>query len=205
MFRVVYCEKKYLIIFFFMLNYITDGDKYMTFKGTTVLAVRYGGKSAIAGDGQVTLGDTVIKSNAVKIRKMYNDKVIAGFAGSTADALTLFEKFEQKIEQFKGNISRAAVEMAKEWRTDKVLRRLEALLLVMDKEHIYLISGNGDVMEPEDGVMGIGSGGQYAVAAAKALIKFGKNLTAKKIVEESLKIASSICIYTNDKITCEEI
>jgi len=177
----------------------------MEFKGTTVLAVRYNGKCAIGGDGQVTLGDTIVKSNAVKIRKMFNNKILAGFAGSTADALTLFEKFENKVEEFKGNIARAAVELAKEWRTDKILRRLEAMLIVMDSEHIYLISGNGDVIEPEDGVIGIGSGGQYAVAAAKAMIKFGSNLTAKQIVEESLKIASSICIYTNDKLTVEEL
>ncbi len=177
----------------------------MEFKGTTVLAVRYNGKAAIGGDGQVTLGDTVVKSNAIKVRRMYNGKIIAGFAGSTADALTLFEKFEKRIEQYNGNISRAAVELAKEWRTDKILRRLEALLIVMNSEHIYLISGNGDVIEPEEGVVGIGSGGQFASAAAKAMIKFGKNLTAKMIVEESLKIAASICIYSNNKIHIEEI
>lgn len=177
----------------------------MEFRGTTVLAVKYNGKCAIGGDGQVTMGETIVKSNAIKIRRMYNNKILAGFAGSTADALTLFEKFEQKAEEYKGNISRAAVELAKEWRTDKILRRLEALLIVMNSEHIYLISGNGDVIEPEEGVIGIGSGGQYAVAAAKAMMKFGSNLTAKKIVEESLKIAASICIYTNDKITVEEL
>lgn len=177
----------------------------MRFKGTTVLAVKHNGKVAIGGDGQVTLGETIVKSNAVKVRRMYNGKILAGFAGSTADALTLFEKFEKKIEQYNGNIARAAVELAKEWRTDKILRRLEALLIVMNPEHIYLISGNGDVIEPEEGVLGIGSGGQFAAAAAKAMIKFGRNLTARKIVEESLKIAASICVYSNDKIKVEEI
>jgi ATP-dependent HslUV protease subunit HslV len=179
--------------------------EHLKFKGTTVLAVKHNGKVAIGGDGQVTLGETVVKTNAVKIRKIYNGKILAGFAGSTADALTLFEKFESKIEQYKGNLARASVELAKEWRTDKVLRRLEALLIVMNNENIYLISGNGDVIEPEDGVIGIGSGGQYAVAAAKALVKFAKDLDAKTIVEESLKIAASICIYSNSNITVEVI
>lgn len=177
----------------------------MKFEGTTILAVRYNDRGALGGDGQITLGDTVVKSNAVKVRRMYNEKVIAGFAGSTADALTLFEKFEKKIEQYKGNLARASVELAKEWRTDKVLRRLEALLVVMNNKHIFLLSGNGDVIEPEDGVVGIGSGGAFATAAAKAMIMTGKNLTAKEIVEGSLRIASTICIYTNDKIHVEEL
>ena len=166
----------------------------MNIRGTTILALRHNKTFALGGDGQVTLGDTVMKSNAKKVRRLYHDKILAGFAGATADAFTLFERFESKIEQYNGKLSRAAVELAKEWRTDKVLRRLEALLVVMDKTYIYVISGNGDVIEPEDGVCGIGSGGQYAVAAARAIIKFNKDMNAKKIVEESLKIASSICI-----------
>ncbi len=177
----------------------------MEIRGTTILAVKHKGTTALGGDGQMTLGDTVMKSNARKIRTMYNNEILAGFAGSTADALTLFEKFEEKIEQYNGKISRAAVELAKEWRTDKILRRLEALLIVANKENMYIISGNGDVIEPEDGVVGIGSGGMYAVAAARAMVKFANNASAKKIVEESLKIAGSICIYTNQNIIVEEL
>ncbi len=174
------------------------------FNGTTILCVRKNGKVAIAGDGQVTLGQTILKHNANKIRKMYNDKVLAGFAGATADALTLFEKFESKIETHKGNIMRAAVELAKDWRTDKVLRRLEALLVVADREHSFIISGNGDVLEPEDGIAAIGSGGPYAHAAAKALAEH-TDLEARRIVEEAMKITSRICIYTNESITIEEL
>jgi len=174
------------------------------FRGTTVICVRKDGKVAIGGDGQVTLGQTVLKHNAKKIRRMYNNNVLAGFAGATADAFTLFEKFEGKLETYRGNITRAAVELAKDWRTDKILRRLEALLIVADKEHSFIISGNGDVIEPEDGISAIGSGGPYAHAAAKALIEHTQ-LDPNKIVEEALKIASRICIYTNDSISIEEI
>jgi ATP-dependent HslUV protease subunit HslV len=174
------------------------------FHGTTILCVRKNDKVAIAGDGQVTMGNIVLKHNANKIRKMYNDKIIAGFSGATADALTLFEKFETKLETHRGNITRAAVELAKDWRTDKILRRLEALLIVADKEHSFIISGTGDVLEPEDGIAAIGSGGPYAQAAAKALIEH-TNLEPGKIVEEAMKITSRICIYTNEQIVIEEL
>ena len=177
----------------------------MKIKGTTILAISQNQTCALGGDGQVTLENTVMKSNANKVRRLYHDKILAGFAGATADAFTLFEKFEGKIEQYNGKLSRAAVELAKEWRTDRMLRRLEALLVVMDKKNIYIISGNGDVIEPEDGIVGIGSGGQYAVAAARGIIKFNKGFKAKKIVEESLKIAASICIYTNENLIVEEL
>lgn len=172
--------------------------------GTTILAVRRNGKTAIAGDGQVTIGATVMKHNAKKIRKMYNDKILAGFAGATADAFTLFEKFESKLEQYHGNLTRAAVELAKDWRTDKILRRLEALMIVADQERSFIISGNGDVIEPENGVAAIGSGGPYALAAARALTQHTQ-LDAKKIVEEAMMIAADICIYTNNEITVEEL
>jgi ATP-dependent HslUV protease subunit HslV len=174
------------------------------FHGTTVLCVRKDGKVAIGGDGQVTLGQTVLKHNAKKIRRMYNNNVLAGFAGATADAFTLFEKFEGKLETYRGNITRAAVELAKDWRTDKILRRLEALLIVADKEHSFIISGNGDVIEPEDGIAAIGSGGPYAQAAAKALL-YHTQLAPKQIVEEAMKITSKICIYTNESISIEEL
>ena len=174
------------------------------FKGTTILCVRRDGKVAIAGDGQVTMGNTVLKHNAKKVRTMYDNKLIAGFSGATADAFTLFERFEAKIESYRGNIKRAAVELAKDWRTDKILRRLEALLIIADKEHTFIISGTGDVIEPEDGVAAIGSGGPYAQAAAKALFE-NTNLPAREIVEKSMKIASNICIYTNENITIEEL
>lgn len=176
----------------------------MMFQGTTILCVRRDNKVAIAGDGQVTIGQTVLKHNANKIRKMFNDNILAGFAGATADALTLFEKFEAKIETYRGNITRAAVELAKDWRTDKILRRLEALLIVADREHSFIISGNGDVLEPEDGIAAIGSGGPYAHAAAKALLEH-TSLDARRIVEEAMKITSRICIYTNEYITIEEL
>jgi ATP-dependent HslUV protease subunit HslV len=172
--------------------------------GTTIIAVRKNGKTAIAGDGQVTVGATVMKHNAKKVRKMYNNKVLAGFAGATADAFTLFEKFESKLEQFHGNLTRAAVELAKDWRTDKVLRRLEALMIVADQERSFILSGNGDVIEPENGVASIGSGGPYALAAARALLDHTQ-LDAKSIVEESMKIAGEICIYTNKEISVEEL
>jgi ATP-dependent HslUV protease subunit HslV len=172
--------------------------------GTTILAVRRNGKTAIGGDGQVTVGSTVMKQNAVKVRKMYNNKVLAGFAGATADAFTLFEKFEAKLDQFHGNLTRAAVELAKDWRTDKVLRRLEALMIVADRERSFILSGNGDVIEPENGVTAIGSGGPYALAAARALMDH-TGLDARAVVEHSMKIAGDICIYTNREITIEEL
>ena len=172
--------------------------------GTTILCARRNGKTAIAGDGQVTVGNTVLKRNAVKVRKMYGDKIVTGFAGATADAFTLFEKFEAKLEQYRGNLTRAAVELAKDWRTDKVLRRLEALMIVADSERTFVLSGNGDVIEPENGIAAIGSGGPYALAAARALME-NTNFEARKIVEESLKIAADICIYTNREITVEEL
>ncbi len=172
--------------------------------GTTVLSVRHKGKVVMAGDGQVTLEHTIMKHSARKVRKIYNDRVLAGFAGATADAFTLFSKFEEKLEQYNGNLVRAAVELAKEWRTDRVLRRLEALIIVADHEHSLVISGNGDVIEPDDGVTAIGSGGPYAHAAAKALTEYS-NLDAKAIAESAMKIAASICIYTNDRIIIEEL
>lgn len=171
---------------------------------TTILCIRRDSHVAIGGDGQVTMGNTILKQNARKIRKMYHDKVIAGFAGATADAFTLFEKFETKLESYRGNLTRAAVELAKDWRTDKILRRLEALLIVADGEHTLIISGNGDVIEPEDGIAAIGSGGAYAQAAARALFR-KTDLTAREIAEEALKIAAEICIYTNETITVEEL
>ncbi|MEE8423921.1 MAG: ATP-dependent protease subunit HslV [Thermodesulfobacteriota bacterium] len=174
------------------------------FKGTTIISVRRNGKVAVAGDGQVSFNNTVMKHRAVKVRKMYNGKILGGFAGSTADAFTLFEKFDSKLEKYRGNLTRAAVELAKDWRTDKILRRLEALLIVVDKEHSFIISGSGDVIEPEEGIVAIGSGGSYALAAAKAMLKHTK-LDARKIVEEALKIAADICVFTNDKIVVEEL
>ena len=175
-----------------------------TLHGTTIVAVRHAGKVVLAGDGQVTIGQTVMKHNARKVRRLYDGKVLAGFAGATADAFTLFEKFEQKLEAVNGNLRRAAVELAKDWRTDRVLRRLEALLLVADAESTLLVSGNGDVLEPDDGVIAIGSGGNYALAAAKALVKHA-SLDARAIAEEALRIAASICVYTNDAIAVEEL
>jgi ATP-dependent HslUV protease subunit HslV len=171
---------------------------------TTVIGLIRNGRSAMGSDGQVTVSNTVLKHNTKKVRKIYNDKVLAGFAGSTADALTLFEKFETKLEQYKGNLSRAAVELAKDWRTDRYLRRLEALLAVMDTKNSFIISGNGDVIEPDDGIVAIGSGGSYATASARMLIKYTE-LSARQIVEESLKVAADICIYTNNHITIEEL
>jgi ATP-dependent HslUV protease subunit HslV len=173
-------------------------------KGTTILCVRRQGSVAIGGDGQVTMGNTVLKQNAKKIRKMYSEKILAGFSGATADAFTLFEKFEGKLEAYRGNITRAAVELAKDWRTDKILRRLEALLIVADKDHTFIISGTGDVIEPEEGIAAIGSGGAYAQAAARALYD-NTSLETRDIVEKSMKIASDICIYTNQHITIEEL
>jgi ATP-dependent HslUV protease subunit HslV len=174
------------------------------FHGTTILCVRKNGKVSLGADGQVTMGNTVLKHNAVKIRKMYGDKILAGFAGATADAFTLFEKFEAKLEAYRGNLARAAVELAKDWRTDKILRRLEALLIVTDSEHTLILSGTGDVIEPEDGIAAIGSGGPFAQAAAKALSE-NTDLSARDIVEKSMRIAAGICIYTNDNIVIEEL
>jgi ATP-dependent HslUV protease subunit HslV len=171
---------------------------------TTVIGLIKNGKAAMGSDGQVTVGNTVMKHHTKKVRKLYNDKVLAGFAGSTADALTLFEKFESKLEQYKGNLSRAAVELAKEWRTDRYLRRLEALLAVMDNEKSFIISGNGDVIEPDDGIAAIGSGGSFATAAARMLVKYSE-LPAVDIVKEALNVAADICIYTNHNITIEEL
>ncbi len=171
---------------------------------TTIVVVRHKGEVAIGGDGQVTLQHTILKHKAKKIRKMYGNKILAGFAGSTADAFTLFERFEAKLEAFGGNLQRAALELAKDWRTDRVLRKLEALLVVADKEKSFLLSGNGDVMEPDDGIIAIGSGGSYALAAAKVLIKHS-NLNAKDIVREAILTASTVCIYTNKEIEVAEL
>jgi ATP-dependent HslUV protease subunit HslV len=173
-------------------------------RSTTVVCVRRNGAVAMAADGQVTLGESVIKHTAKKIRRLYNDKILAGFAGSTADAFSLFARFEAKLEQYHGNLGRAAVELAKEWRTDKVLRHLEALLLVADTSLTFLISGGGDVIEPDGGVAAIGSGGSYALAASRALME-NTDLPARKIAEEAMKIAGKICIYTNETFTVEEL
>lgn len=175
-------------------------------RGTTVLAIIGENGVAMGADGQVTIGQTIMKSNAVKVRRMYDGKVLAGFSGATADALALFERFEAKLNEYAGDLARAAVELTKEWRTDKVLRRLEALLIVADKSGMFLISGTGDVIKPEeDGVLAIGSGGPYATAAAKAFLRSGAKMSIREIVLESLKIAASICIYTNENFVIEEI
>lgn len=174
------------------------------FKGTTIICVRHKGKVAIAGDGQVTLGDTVLKQKASKIRTLYKGKVLAGFSGATSDAFALFSRFEAKLEEYRGNLPRAAIELAKDWRLDRSLRRLEALLIVADEKHSFLISGTGDVVEPDDGIIAIGSGGTYALAAARSLIKHTE-LSAKELVKEAMKISAEICIYTNANITIEEL
>ena len=173
-------------------------------RSTTVLCVRREGKVVMAGDGQVTLGAEVLKSTARKLRRLYNDKIVAGFAGSAADAFSLFSRFEAKLEQFNGNLPRAVVELAKDWRTDKVLRHLEALLLVADIKNTFILSGNGDVIEPDEDVAAIGSGGPFALSAATALMRHTK-LSARQIAEESMKIAGKTCIYTNDNVTYEEL
>ncbi|MFQ5936104.1 MAG: ATP-dependent protease subunit HslV [Acidiferrobacterales bacterium] len=175
-----------------------------TLHGTTILSVRRDGKVVIGGDGQVSMGNTIMKGNARKVRRLYNNQVIAGFAGGTADALTLFERFEGKLEKHQGHLVRAAVELAKDWRTDRSLRRLEALLAVADKDASLVISGNGDVIEPEHGLIGIGSGGPYAQAAARALME-NTELDARAIVENSLAIAADICVFTNRSVTIEEL
>ena len=176
----------------------------MNFHGTTILAVRHKGKAAVAGDGQVTLNNTVVKHHARKVRRIYNNKIIVGFAGATADALNLSERLEQKLERYNGNLTRSAVELARDWRTDKYLRRLEAIMIAVDEDSIYLISGNGDIIEPDEGIVAIGSGGVAAQAAATALVEY-TDLDARGIVEEAMKIAASICIYTNDTVTVEEM
>jgi ATP-dependent HslUV protease, peptidase subunit HslV len=177
------------------------------FHATTIFAIQHNGKSAMSGDGQVTFGNAVVmKHTAKKVRKIFNGKVIAGFAGSVADAFTLFELFESRLEEYNGNLQRAAVELAKEWRSDKVLRRLEAMLIVMNEEHLLLVSGTGEVIEPDDGILAIGSGGNYALSAGRALKRYsGDNLTAKDIAEGALTIASEICVYTNQNIIVEEL
>ena len=174
-------------------------------RGTTILCVRNAGHVVVAGDGQVSVGQTIMKHGARKVRRLHDDKVLAGFAGSTADALTLFEKFESKLQEFNGNLRRAAVEMAKDWRTDRVLRRLEAMLIVADRESSLLISGLGDVIEPDDGILAIGSGGNYALAAARALTRHAPSLSAREIAESAMRVAAEICVYTNDHFVVEEL
>lgn len=176
------------------------------FHATTIFAIRHEGKGAIAGDGQVTFGNSmVMKAQAKKVRRLYRGKVVAGFAGSVADAVTLFEKFEAKLEEHQGNLLRAAVELAKDWRSDRVLRRLEAMMLVMDSQSLLLISGNGEIIEPDDGILAIGSGGSFALAAGRALKKFAPHLSASEIAKASLETAADICVYTNRNIIVEEI
>lgn len=177
-----------------------------TFHATTIFAIRHKGSAAIAGDGQVTFGNQMImKHGAKKVRRLYKGQVLAGFAGSVADAITLFEKFEAKLEEYKGNLTRAAVELAKEWRADKVLRKLEAMLIALNRETILLISGNGEVIEPDDDVLAIGSGGAYALSAGRALKRYSTELSAKEIARAALTIASEICVFTNDQIVLEEL
>lgn len=176
----------------------------MDFRSTTIIGLRRSGVVALGGDGQVSLGETIVKHSAQKIRRAFHDEVLVGFAGSAADGITLFERFEQKLEEYHGNLPRAAVELAKFWRSDKVLRRLEALLAVIDGEHSYVISGNGEVIEPDDGVVAIGSGGPFALAAARAMLEHSE-LDAETIVRDSIRIAASICVYTNEDITIETI
>ena len=171
-------------------------------RSTTVIAVRHRGQVAVGGDGQVSIGNTIVKAGARKVRKLYGDRVVAGFAGAAADAFTLFARFEAKLEEHRGNLSRAAVELAKDWRSDRVLRRLEALLAVADREHSFIVSGTGDVIEPDDGLIGIGSGGPYALAAARALVA-NSDLDAKAIATEAMRVAATICVFTNDHLTVE--
>jgi len=176
----------------------------MTYHGTTILAIRHKDRTAVAGDGQVTLNASVIKHRARKVRRIFNESIIVGFAGATADALSLSERLQEKLERYNGNLTRAAAELARDWRTDKLLRRLEAVMVAVDAQHLYLISGSGDVIEPDEGVIGIGSGGTVAQAAASALMRH-TDLGARRIAEEALRIAASICVYTNDVITVEEL
>ena len=186
-----------------MSSYILIMSTNQNWHGTTIVLIRKGNQTIVAGDGQVSLGNTVLKSKAKKVRKIEKRNVIAGFAGSTADALTLFERLEAKLEKHAGNLTRAAVELAKDWRTDKYLRRLEALMAVADKEKSFIISGTGDVLEPEDGIIGIGSGGNYALAAAKVLMD--SEMSAEEIAKKSLKVASEICVFTNGNVTTEKV
>ncbi len=172
---------------------------------TTILSVRHQGRVVMAGDGQVSVGQTIMKSKAKKVRRLHQDRVLAGFAGSTADALTLFDKFESKLQEYNGVLRRAAVELAKDWRTDRILRRLEAMLVVADKESSLLISGVGDVLEPDDGILAIGSGGNYALSAARALVRHSAVMSAREIAEGAMKIASEVCVYTNDQFVFEEL
>jgi ATP-dependent HslUV protease, peptidase subunit HslV len=174
-------------------------------RATTILSVRHGGRVVMAGDGQVSVGATIVKSSARKVRRLHNDRVLAGFAGSTADALTLFDKFEAKLQEFNGNLRRAAVELAKDWRTDRALRRLEAMLVVADKDTSLLVSGVGDLIEPDDGMLAIGSGGNFALAAARALARHAPAMSARDIAESAMKVASEICVYTNDQLIIEEL
>ena len=174
------------------------------FHSTTILAVRHRDKAVLAGDGQVTFGQTVVKQSAKKIRRLYNDRILAGFAGSAADSFALFSRFESKLEQYRGNLERSAVELAKDWRSDRILRRLEAMLIVLDKQTTFLLSGNGDLIEPDDGLVAVGSGGAYALAAARALTRHS-TLDARGIAEQAMAIAAGICIYTNANITVEEL
>jgi ATP-dependent HslUV protease subunit HslV len=183
---------------------MTARTRGLELRSTTILALRHQGQVVVGGDGQVTLGQTVLKHNANKVRRLYHDRVLAGFAGAGADAITLFERFEQKLEKVNGNLRRAAVELAKDWRTDRMLRRLEALMIVADTDALLIVSGTGDVIEPEDGIAAIGSGGNFALAAARALAQHS-TLGARQIVEEALRIASVICVYTNDHLTIEEL
>jgi ATP-dependent HslUV protease subunit HslV len=179
-----------------------EGTGAQHIRSTTVVAVRHRGQVAVAGDGQVSIGNTIVKAGARKVRKLYGDRVVAGFAGAAADAFTLFARFEAKLEEHRGNLSRAAVELAKDWRSDRVLRRLEALLAVADREHSFIVSGTGDVIEPDDGLIGIGSGGPYALAAARALVA-NSDLDAKAIASEAMRVAATICVFTNDHLTVE--
>jgi len=173
-------------------------------EATTILAVRHQDRTVLAGDGQVTLGNTVLKQNARKIRRLYNETILAGFAGSAADSFALFSRFESKLEQFRGNLERASVELARDWRTDRLLRRLEAMLVVADRKSTFVLSGTGDLIEPDDGIVAVGSGGSYAMASARALVRHS-SLNARQIAEESLRIAADICIYTNANLTIEEL
>jgi ATP-dependent HslUV protease subunit HslV len=180
-------------------------DSATQFHGTTILCVRHSGCVVIAGDGQVSIGSTIMKRSARKVRRLHDDRVLAGFAGSTADAMTLFDKFEAKLQEFGGNLRRAAVELAKDWRTDRILRRLEAMLVVADRADALLLSGAGDVLEPDDGLIAIGSGGNFALAAARAMVRHNPGMSAREIAEGAMKIAAEICVYTNDQLIIEEL
>lgn len=180
------------------------GPSEMSIHATTILAIRHRERTVLAGDGQVTLGNTVIKQGARKIRRLYNESVLAGFAGSAADSFALFSRFESKLEQYRGNLERAAVELARDWRTDRLLRRLEAMMIVADRKSTFLLSGTGDLIEPDDGIVAVGSGGSFAMAAARALAKHSE-LSARQIAEEAMRIAAEICIYTNPNLTIEEL